>query len=405
MHKISRILARQILDSRGAPTIEVDIWFECGSYGRASVPSGASVGAMEALESRDKDILWFDGKGVLSAVNIINEFIAESLVGRFFENQVDLDRFLIELDGTSNKSKLGANTTLAISLAFARALGSPLFANILQKKAVSKMPTPMLNLINGGEHAQNALDIQEFMIVPEFDGTITEKMNVAYQIFYKLKGLLKKSGYTTGLGDEGGFAPELSCPEEALDLLSEASLDFGSKVKFALDCAANSFYKDKYYFLEGKKLETCKLLSYYEKLIKSYPIAIIEDPLSEYDIEGWKEITKLLGNQVIVIGDDLFVTNQKLFNKYSEMGIGNGILIKMNQVGTLTETIETVECAKRKGYKIIASHRSGETEDVALAHLAVGIEADYIKAGSICRTDRVCKYNELIRIENEYAVY
>ncbi|MDZ5762699.1 Enolase [Candidatus Cyrtobacter comes] len=405
MHKISRIIGRQILDSRGNPTIEVDLYLDTGAWGRASVPSGASLGLMEAIEKRDGDLTCFRGKSVNRIVNSVNTYLADSLSNRIFDTQEALDHFLIALDGTKNKSNLGANTTLAISLAFAKAIQPKLFLGILGNNIIRKMPVPMLNFINGGEHAQNELDIQEFMILPTFQGTFMDKMEVAHQIFYKLRDLLSKNGYSTALGDEGGFAPTLRNTKEALDFLSESAIEFQGKVYFALDCAANSFFKEDHYLFENKKLSTQEMLSYYTKLVNDYPIISMEDPFSERDLDGWVEATKLLGKKILLVGDDIFVTNKELFDKYSKMNIANSILIKMNQVGTLTETIETAEAAKASGYKIIASHRSGETEDVSLSHLAIGLEADYIKAGSICRTERVCKYNELIRIESEHLIY
>ncbi len=404
MHKILKIHGRQILDSRGNPTVEVDLYLDNGASGRASVPSGASVGLMEAIEKRDGNIAYFGGKGVSCAVDSINTYLARCLHGETFDTQEALDNFLIALDGTENKSCLGANTTLAISLAFAKALHSQLFLGILGNSAVRKMPVPMLNFINGGEHAQNELDIQEFMILPTFNGTLMDKMNVAHQIFYKLRDLLNKNGYSTALGDEGGFAPAIRSTEEALDFLSESATEFQGHVRFALDCAANSFFRRDHYLFENKRVSAQEMLAYYTKLVEAYPIISIEDPFAESDLDGWIEATKSLGGKILLVGDDIFVTNKKLFERYSKMGIANSILIKMNQVGTLTETIGAANAARANGYKLVASHRSGETEDVALAHLAVGIEADYIKAGSICRTERVCKYNELIRIESEYFI-
>ena len=407
MHRISDIFARQILDSRGFPTVEVELALEGSQrFFRASVPSGASLGSKEAIEKRDGDDSFFRGKSVMDVVHYINNALYKKIVGLEFLDQKQLDSFLIELDGTRNKSNLGSNLTLAVSLAFAQAVSQPLFYAISGSKKVKEMPIPMLNFINGGEHAQNSLDIQEFMVIPaDKNISLIDKMNIAHCIFYKLKELLNKKGYSTGLGDEGGFAPELKSSREALDLLSEASFEFEGRVKFGLDCAANSFYSKGIYSFEGRDLSSEDMLVYYSELVNDYPIISMEDPFSEHDIKGWQNVADLLHDKITVIGDDIFVTNKDIFEKYSNIGIANGILIKMNQVGTLSEAIETVNRAKRMNYKIIASHRSGETEDVSLSHLAVGIEADYIKAGSICRSERTAKYNELLRIENEYLIH
>lgn len=404
MSKIKDIKAREILDSRGNPTIEVDIILDNGKLARASVPSGASTGSKEALELRDNDLSRYMGKGVLKAVKNVN-ILKEYLIGMETGNQKELDNKLIKLDGTDNKSKYGANAILGISLAYLKA--SSLDKNIPLYKYVGSnysMPKAMMNILNGGAHADNDLDFQEFMIVPNAE-TFSKRLQIGSEVFHTLKKVLEKEGYQTAVGDEGGFAPNIKTNEEALDFIikaiKEAGYEPSKDVNIALDVAASEFYKDGIYYLKGAglKLTTDELIDYYQTLLDKYPIISIEDPLDENDWQGFQKMTKIYGDKISIVGDDLFVTNKKYLQKGIDMKAANAILIKINQIGTITETLETINLAKENGYKTIISHRSGETEDTSIASLAVGLNLGYIKTGSLSRTDRICKYNELLRIE------
>lgn len=408
MAKIKKVYARQILDSRGNPTIEVDVVLDNGILGRAAVPSGASTGEKEALELRDGEKSRYLGKGVLKAVNNVNREIFARIKG-LRPDYEKIDKLLIDLDGTENKSRLGANAILGVSLAVARAAAAstkkPLY-KYLGKDRAKVLPVPLMNILNGGLHADNNLDIQEFMIVPGGAPSFTEALRWAAEVFHNLKSLLKSQGHHTAVGDEGGFAPKLSCNEEAIGLILEAINKAGYKpgeeICLALDCAASSFYKeDGNYRFEGSQKSCGELIALYESWIDKYPIASIEDGLGERDWSGWKELTKRLGSRIQLVGDDLFVTNPKILKEGIEEGVANAILIKVNQIGTLSETLEAVRIASRNRYKAIISHRSGETEDTTIAHLAVGTACGQIKTGSLSRTDRICKYNELLRIEEE----
>ncbi len=409
MSSIAKVKAREVLDSRGNPTLEVEVELSSGAKGRAIVPSGASTGEKEALELRDHDPKRYLGKGVLRAVDNVNSIIAKEIIGLDASKQSLIDKVLIELDGTPNKSKLGANAILGVSMAVARAmaqeLGISLYRYIGGLRA-KRLPVPLMNVINGGVHADNPLDIQEFMIVPVCGGRFSEALRAGVEVFHHLKAILKEKGYSTNVGDEGGFAPNLKSTEEALDMLmyaiEKAGYKPGEDVLLALDCASSEFYyEDELYHFEGKKLSSEELCGFYAKLLEKYPIVSIEDPMAEGDIEGWKLITRELGRKVQLVGDDLFVTNPSIFQEGIREGLANAILVKLNQVGTLTETLQTVEIAQREGYKAIISHRSGETEDTFISHLAVGSGAGQIKTGSASRTDRIAKYNELLRIEEE----
>ena len=404
--KIKNIIGREILDSRGNPTVEVDVILENGIMGRASVPSGASTGEREALELRDQEDRYL-GKGVLKAVLNVNTKLRDLLVGMDVEQQEEIDRKMITLDGTKSKSNLGANAILGVSLACLKAAsnnkGVPLYQYIGEGRS---LPRPMMNIINGGSHADNSLDFQEYMIIPERD-TIKERIRVGSEIFHTLKSVLKEKGYATSVGDEGGFAPNLSSNKEGFELITEAvkkaGYTPGVDVFYAIDVAASEFYQDGNYDLkgEGKTLTREELISYYEDLVKTYPIISIEDPIDENDFEGFHLVTEVLGNKIQIVGDDLFVTNKEYLQKGIEEKCGNAILIKVNQIGTVTETLETIQLAKANNYKTIISHRSGETEDTTIADLAVGLDLGQIKTGSMSRTDRICKYNQLIRIEEE----
>ena len=409
MSRIEKVKAREVLDSRGNPTVEVEITLESKKIGRAIVPSGASTGEREALELRDHDPNRYIGKGVLKAVDNVNSVIAKEIVGLCVFEQKHIDTVLCELDGTPNKSRLGANAILGVSMAVARAgaqeLGVPLY-KYLGGLFANKLPVPLMNLINGGVHADNPLDIQEFMIVPVGGGSFKEALRIGVEVFHTLKKILKDRGYSTNVGDEGGFAPNLENSEKALDMLmiaiEKAGYKPGEDVFLALDCASSEFfYEDDLYHLEGKKMSAGDLCEFYLKLVSKYPIISIEDPMAERDWEGWKLITKELGSKVQLVGDDLFVTNKSILEEGVKEGVANSILIKLNQIGTLSETLETITYAKEKGYTTIISHRSGETEDTFISHLAVGVNAGQIKTGSASRTDRVAKYNELLRIEEE----
>jgi enolase len=408
---IVEIKAREILDSRGNPTIEVDVYLESGAMGRAAVPSGASTGENEAIELRDKDETRYLGKGVLKAVENVNNIIADELEGWDALDQVGIDRFLIQLDGTPNKSRLGANAILGVSLAVAKAaanhLGLPLYRYIGGVNA-KVLPVPLMNILNGGKHADNNVDIQEFMIVPVNAPSFSEALRMGVEVFHSLKSVLKSKGYNTAVGDEGGFAPNLKSNIEAIEVILEAIEKSGYKagkdVFLALDPAASEFYEGgKYIFFKSDKSEKTpeQMVKFYEELVKQYPIISIEDGMSEHDWEGWKMLTEALGEKIQLVGDDIFVTNIEIFSKGIEKGIANSILIKLNQIGTLTETLDCIELAKRNGYTAVISHRSGETEDTTIADLVVGTNAGQIKTGSASRTDRVAKYNQLLRIEEE----
>ena len=404
--KIKNVIGREILDSRGNPTVEVDVILENGVMGRAAVPSGASTGEREALELRDGDDRYL-GKGVLKAVNNVNGPIRDLVIGIDASNQQELDYAMIKLDGTETKSKLGANAILGVSMAAmkasANALNLPLYKYIGNGNI---LPRPMMNILNGGAHATNNLDFQEFMIIPHRD-TIKETIRVGAEVFHNLKKVLTEKGYATGVGDEGGFAPNLNSNKEGFELIIEAikraGYNPGVDISLAIDVAASEFYKDGKYNLvsENKKLTTDELINYYEELVNTYPIISIEDPVDENDWDGFTKITERLGSKIQLVGDDLFVTNKKCLQMGIEKKAGNAILLKVNQIGTITETLETIELARNNGYKTIISHRSGETEDTTIADLAVGLNLGQIKTGSMSRTDRICKYNELLRIEEE----
>ncbi|MDA9288008.1 phosphopyruvate hydratase [Amylibacter sp.] len=408
MSTIIDILAREILDSRGNPTVEVDVILEDGTLGRAAVPSGASTGAHEAVELRDGDKSRYFGKGVLQAVEFVNGEIADALVGADALEQVELDEAMIELDGTSNKSRLGANAILGVSLAIAKAAADftsqPLYRYIGGTSART-LPVPMMNIINGGEHADNPIDIQEFMIMPVSAETISHAIQMGAEIFHTLKKELSNAGHNTGVGDEGGFAPNLNSTKDALNFImssiEKAGYKPGEDVYLALDCAASEYYSDGIYNYkgEGKKLNSKQNAEYLTDLVNNYPIISIEDGMDEDDWEGWKELTDLIGDKCQLVGDDLFVTNSERLKKGINDGCANSILVKVNQIGTLTETLEAVDVAHRAGYTSVMSHRSGETEDATIADLAVATNCGQIKTGSLARSDRLAKYNQLIRIE------
>ncbi len=408
MTELIDVRAREILDSRGNPTVEVDVVLACGAEGRAAVPSGASTGTREALELRDKSENRFLGKGVLNAVANVNEVIAPEIIGYDAMDQAGLDRTMLDIDGTENKSRLGANAVLGVSMAAARAAAKacemPLYQHLGGINA-RLLPVPMMNIINGGAHAANNLDIQEFMILPFGAISLTEAVRMGAETFHHLAKILKSEGLSTAVGDEGGFAPNLKSNEEALEYIinaiEAAGYRPGKDIGIALDAAASEFYKDgKYIFAsEGKELSAIDLIDYYEKLINKYPLYSIEDGLAEGDWDAWGIMTQRLGHSIQIVGDDIFVTNPDIFQKGIELGIANSILIKLNQIGTVTETLDTIQMAKESGYTTIVSHRSGETEDSFIADLAVGINAGQIKTGSMSRSDRVAKYNQLIRIE------
>ena len=404
--KIKNIIGREILDSRGNPTVEVDVILENGILGRAAVPSGASTGEREALEMRDGGVRYM-GKGVLNAVANVNGPLRDLVIGMDAENQKELDYAMINADGTETKSKYGANAILGISMAAMKAsainLELPLYKYIGNG---TELPKPMMNIINGGAHADNKLDFQEFMIVPNRD-TIKERLRVGAEVFHNLKKVLNEKGLATGVGDEGGFAPNLESNTEGFELIMEAIKKAGyipgKDVNIAIDVAASEFYKDGKYNLvgENRSLTTDELIEFYEELVNKYPIISIEDPVDENDWEGFTKITQKLGDRIQLVGDDLFVTNKKCLQMGIDKKAGNAILLKVNQIGTITETLETIELARKNGYKTIISHRSGETEDTTIADLAVGLNLGQIKTGSMSRTDRICKYNQLIRIEEE----
>lgn len=410
MTEIVDVKAREIIDSRGNPTLEVDVLLACGSMGRAAVPSGASTGAREALEMRDGDKSRFGGKGVLRAVENVNTVIGPAVHGLDASDQHNLDTVMIELDGTDNKSKLGANAILGVSMAGARAAadayGLPLYRYIGGISA-KYLPFPMMNIVNGGSHAANNLDIQEFMIIPAAARTIAEAVRMGAEVFQNLKKLLSEKNMVTAVGDEGGFAPDLQSNEAALQVIIEAVERAGYKpgadIGLALDAAANEFYRDGKYFLESenRRLSAAEMIDYYGGLIDRYPIFSIEDGLAEQDWDSWPMMTEKLGRLVQLVGDDVFVTNPRIFSDGIRQGLANAILVKLNQIGTLTETLETIDMAKNAGYTTVISHRSGETEDCFISDLVVGVSGGQIKTGSLSRSDRVAKYNQLIRIEEE----
>lgn len=410
MTMIIEVYGREVLDSRGNPTVEVEVVLESGAVGRAIVPSGASTGAHEAVELRDGEQSRYLGKGVRQAVDNVNEVIAPELEGLDACDQVGIDQLLIQLDGTENKGKLGANAILGVSLATARAaataLDVPLYTYLGGFNSKT-LPTPMMNILNGGEHADNNVDIQEFMVMPAGIDSFKEALRAGAEIFHALKAVLKEKGLNTAVGDEGGFAPNLSSNEEALQTIvtaiERAGYKPGENIYLALDVAATELYKDGHYVLagEGVTKTTDEMIAYYEGLLSKYPIISIEDGLSEDDWDGWKKLTDRLGSKVQLVGDDLFVTNTKRLKRGIEEGSGNSILVKVNQIGTLTETFDAIEMAKRAGYTAVISHRSGETEDTTIADIAVATNAGQIKTGAPSRTDRVAKYNQLLRIEDE----
>lgn len=411
MSKVKKIVAREILDSRGYPTVEVDVVLESGVLGRAAVPSGASTGELEAIELRDNDKRRYLGKGVLDAIRNVRQEIGPVIIGMETREQSAIDRKMIDLDGTENKKRLGANAILGISLAVAKAAAQevklPLYRYLGGEKA-HQLPVPLMNVINGGAHADNNLDFQEVMILPVNAASFAEALRVGTEVYHALKEVLKKKGYRTAVGDEGGFAPQLSSNDEALDLvmrgIEEAGYDPGRDILLGLDVAASEFYEGKKYVLQsnGKKtLSFHEMVQYLQTRVERYPIISIEDGMAETDWEGWRCLTEVLGHNVQLVGDDLFVTNARLLKRRIEEKVANSILIKLNQIGTLTETVETVELAKRSGYTTIISHRSGETEDTTIADLAVATGSGQIKTGPPCRTDRVAKFNQLLRIEEE----
>ncbi|MGM0769500.1 MAG: phosphopyruvate hydratase [Pseudomonadota bacterium] len=412
MTKIANIKAREVLDSRGNPTVEADVILEDGTLGRACAPSGASTGSREALELRDGDASRYLGKGVRKAVEAVNGKIREALVGKDAADQRDLDNVMLELDGTENKANLGANAILAVSLAAAKAaaisLGKPLYEHIADINGTSgkfSMPVPMMNILNGGEHADNNVDIQEFMVQPVAAKSFGEALRIGAEIFHSLKKVLKAQGLNTAVGDEGGFAPDLPSNEAALAVIQEAvekaGYKLGSDVTLALDCASSEFYKDGQYQLsgEGKSFDSEGFADYLAGLCERYPIVSIEDGMDESDWDGWKVLTDKLGDKVQLVGDDLFVTNTKILKQGIDKGVGNSILIKFNQIGSLSETLDAIKMAQDAGFTAVISHRSGETEDTTIADLAVATCAGQIKTGSLCRSDRVAKYNQLLRIE------
>jgi enolase len=408
MSTIYSVFAREVLDSRGNPTVEVEVVLESGSMGRAVVPSGASTGEREALELRDGDAKRYSGKGVLKAVENVNNIIAPKIEGFDAIEQAYIDNLLIELDGTENKSNFGANAILGVSMAIARAASEymeiPLYqyiGGIMSRE----LPVPMMNVINGGAHAQNSLDAQEFMIVPAGADNFREALRMGVEVFHVLKGVIKDKGYSTGVGDEGGFAPQISTTREALDTLMTAIVKAGFKagkdIFIALDPAASEFYKKGKYHIDGHVWSSHKLVEFYDSIIGDYPIISIEDGFAQNDWKGWKKFTDRCASKIQIVGDDIFVTNPKIFSEGIRQGIANSILIKLNQIGTVTETLTTIEIAKRAGYTCVISHRSGETEDTFIADLAVATNVGQIKTGSASRSERIAKYNQLLRIEEE----
>ncbi len=410
MSSVVDVVAREILDSRGNPTVECDVLLESGVMGRAAVPSGASTGSREAIELRDGDVTRYLGKGVMQAVENVNTEIAEAIIGLDAQEQAFIDQTLIQLDGTENKSRLGANAMLAVSMAVAKAAaeesGLPLY-RYFGGSGPMQMPVPMMNIINGGQHANNSLDFQEFMILPVSQGSFREALRCGAEVFHALKKLLDKKGFSTAVGDEGGFAPNLGSHAEGLQMVVqaiEAAGYFpGEDVLIGLDCAASEFYKDGKYHLDGEGLQLTseQFVDYLANLADVFPIVSIEDGMAEGDWDGWKVLTDRLGEKVQIVGDDVFVTNTRIFKEGIKKGIANSILIKINQIGTLSETFAAIEMAKRAGYTAVISHRSGETEDSTIADIAVGMNALQIKTGSLSRSDRIAKYNQLLRIEED----
>ena len=410
MSSIASIYGREILDSRGNPTVEVEVTLESGHSARAAVPSGASTGSREALEMRDGDKSRFGGKGVTKAVDNVNGEIAEAIVGMDVLRQVQIDNTLIDLDGTDNKARLGANAMLGVSMACARVasefLGLPLYKYLGGINA-KVLPVPMMNIINGGAHAPNNLDIQEFMIMPVGAMTFRDSLRIGAEIFHTLQAILKKDGHVTSVGDEGGFAPNLKNHDEAfgyiIKAIEEAGYNPGSEVALAIDAAASEFYKDGKYVLggEGKTFNNAEMSEWLGEFTRKYPLISIEDGMAESDWDGWGMLTAALGDHVQLVGDDVFVTNPAILAEGIDQGVGNSILIKLNQIGTVTETLDTIEMAKEASYSTVVSHRSGETEDSFIADLAVGVNAGQIKTGSLCRSERMAKYNQLLRIEEE----
>jgi enolase len=402
------VFAREVLDSRGNPTIEVDVTLESGLAGRAIVPSGASTGEREALELRDSDPKRYKGKGVLRAVDNVNNTIAPEIEGLDVIDQAYIDNLLIEMDGTENKSNLGANTILGVSMACARAAAEyvdlPLYQYIGGIRG-RELPVPMMNVINGGAHAQNSLDVQEFMIVPAGADSFKEALRMGTEVFHTLKGILKDKGYSTGVGDEGGFAPQIKSTKESLDTLmvaiEKAGYKPGEDILLAIDVAASELYKKGKYHIDGNVWDSTKLIDFYDSLIKKYPIISIEDGFAQNDWKGWQAFTERCASKIQIVGDDVFVTNPMIFMEGIKKGVANSILIKLNQIGTVTETLTTIELAKRAGYTCVISHRSGETEDTFIADLAVATNAGQIKTGSASRSERIAKYNQLLRIEEE----
>jgi len=411
MSRIVAVTAREILDSRGNPTVEVDVLLESGAFGRAAVPSGASTGTREALELRDGDKSRYLGKGVTKAVTHVNKIIAEKIIGLEATQQVYIDKLMIELDGTENKSKLGANAILGVSLAVAKAAaddcGLPLYKYIGGANA-RLLPVPMMNILNGGVHADNNLDLQEFMIVPVGGSSFAEALRMGSEVFHNLRAILKEKGYSTAVGDEGGFAPSLGSNQEAIQLIlkgiERAGFKPGEDISLALDSAASELHRGGSYILNAEKQprkSSEEMIDFYADIVGKYPIVSIEDGMAEGDWDGWKKLTDRLGDQIQLVGDDLFVTNTRILRKGIQERVANSILIKVNQIGTLTETLEAVEMAKRASYTAVISHRSGETEDTIIADIAVACNTGQIKTGSVSRTDRVAKYNQLLRIEEE----
>jgi len=409
MPYITEVYAREVLDSRGLPTVEAEVYLESGAYGRATIPSGKSTGSNEKKELRDNDNKRYNGKGVLNAVNIINKDIAKILIGEDARDQIKIDKKLINADGTLDKSKFGANAMLAVSIAVAKAASEysclPLY-QYLGGFSASTLPTPMINIINGGVHSDNNLDVQEFMIMPVGANTFRDAVRMGSEVFYMLKELLTKGGYNTSVGDEGGFSPKLKNTNEALtyieNAIKKAKYSVGKDFVIALDVAANSLYdeKENKYKIDGTLKTSDEMIEFYQELISKHPIISIEDGLKEDDYNGFKKLTQKLGKKIMIVGDDLFVTDSKRLEKGIKEKLGNAIIIKPNQIGTLTEMMETIELAKRNNYEIIVSHRSGETEDTFIADLSVAVNSKLIKCGSLSRTDRIAKYNQLIRIED-----
>jgi len=412
MTTITDIFAREIMDSRGNPTVEVDVVLEDGSLGRAAVPSGASTGAYEAVELRDGDKSRYLGKGVLQAVDNVNNIIAEELIGMDALDQVAIDQVMLALDGTPNKAKLGANAILGVSMAVAKAAAASLNMSLYQYLGgfnAKQLPVPMMNILNGGQHADNNVDIQEFMVMPVGAESFAQALRMCAEVYHALKGVLKAKGLNTGIGDEGGFAPNLASNEQAIEVIMEAIVKAGYKpgeqIAIALDVASSEIYKDGKYNLEGEGVvkTAAEMVDFYAALVEKYPIISIEDGMAEDDWDGWKMLTDRLGSKVQLVGDDLFVTNTERLARGIAAGVGNSVLVKVNQIGTLTETFDTIEMAKRAGYTCVISHRSGETEDTTIADIAVAVNAGQIKTGAPARTDRVAKYNQLIRIEEQLS--